>query len=52
MKSKEIILKKVTVDQILNMLKITGRNRDIISLKYENEILTEKDWMKKLKSFL
>lgn len=42
--------KKLTVDQILNSLKIINRERDVISLKYSNEMLNERDWIKKLKS--
>jgi hypothetical protein len=41
---------KLSVDQILNELKIAGRNRVIIKKKYSTEQKTKTEWEKLLKN--
>lgn len=41
---------KLSLDQILNQLKIVGRNRITLSNKYVGQSKTEADWKKEFKN--
>lgn len=35
--------------QISNILRLTSLNREVVKIKYSEELLTEEEWKKKLK---